>query len=85
MRLQVDISREINEAKIGRVLEVMVDGEDEEGVWIGRTEYDAPEIDGTVIFRGADAGLRLGDMVKVLIEDAFDYDLAGTLVERIRK
>ena len=85
MRLQVDISREINEAKIGRVLEVMVDGEDEEGVWIGRTDYDAPEIDGTVIFRGADAGLRLGDMVKVLIEDAFDYDLAGTLVERIRK
>ena len=48
--------------------------------YIGRSEYDAPEIDGTVIFR-APAGEKLepGDFVSVLIEDAFDYDLAGTL------
>lgn len=82
MRMQVDISREINEAKIGKTLDVIVDGLDEEGAYIGRTEYDAPEIDGTVIFRDlkGDRKLKPGDFVKVFIEDAFDYDLTGTLI-----
>lgn len=86
MRMQVEISREHNQTMIGKILEVIVDGQDEEGAWIGRTQYDAPEIDGTVIFRdlqadpdgGASTNLQPGDFVNVLIEDAFDYDLIGT-------
>lgn len=95
MRHQVEISREINEDKIGRILEVIVEGTDDERsydaalgnnediTYIGRTEYDAPEIDGDVIFRvpkGSEK-LRPGDFVNVRIDDAFDYDLVGTLIE----
>ena len=45
-------------------------------------DYDAPEIDGTVIFKvpAADRRLEPGEFVPVLIEDAFDYDLVGTVV-----
>lgn len=87
MRLQVDISRACNEAKIGRVLDVLVEEIDSESeseiTYIGRSEYDAPEIDGNVIFRdlNPDGKLLPGSFVKVLIEDAFDYDLVGTLVK----
>ena len=81
MRMQIDISRQTGEAKIGKVLEVMVDGRDEEGAWVGRTQYDAPEIDGEVIFRSLDEDdIKPGDFVKVHIDDAFDYDLTGTMI-----
>lgn len=80
MRRQLDISREINEAKVGNTIEVIVDGMDEEGAYLGRTQYDAPEIDNTVIF-GSDRELVPGDMVKVYINDAFDYDLVGKMEE----
>ena len=57
---------------------VMVDGTDEDGAYLGRTVYDAPEIDNTVIFT-ADEELVPGDMVQVKITDAFDYDLVGKM------
>ena len=79
MRLQLEVSRESNEAKIGQVFDVMVDGIDEEGAYIGRTMYDAPQIDNSVIFT-SNRCLREGDMVKVLIRDAFDYDLVGEMI-----
>lgn len=78
MRRQLDISREINESKVGDTMTVMVDGTDEEGAYLGRTVYDAPEIDNTVIFT-ADEELVPGDMVQVKITDAFDYDLVGKM------
>ena len=80
MRRQMDISRRNNMKKIGEVFEVIVDGMDEEGAYLGRTVYDAPEIDNTVIFSGDDDRVyKPGDMVKVRITDAFDYDLTGTV------
>lgn len=78
MRRQLDISREINESKVGDTMTVMVDGTDEDGAYLGRTVYDAPEIDNTVIFT-ADEELVPGDMVQVKITDAFDYDLVGKM------
>ena len=57
---------------------VMVDGTDEDGAYLGRTVYDAPEIDNTVIFT-SDEELVPGDMVQVKITDAFDYDLVGKM------
>ncbi|MBQ9016021.1 MAG: 30S ribosomal protein S12 methylthiotransferase RimO [Firmicutes bacterium] len=83
MRHQIDISRQINQAKIGSIQQVLVEEIDAEGAYIGRTRFDAPEIDGSVIFRGLDpreAKLKPGDMAEVRITDAFDYDLVGELV-----
>ena len=55
------------------MLDVLVDEVDEEGIR-GRSYADAPEIDGTVHLEGAD-GLRPGDVVPALVEDADEYDL----------
>ncbi|MFV0516823.1 MAG: 30S ribosomal protein S12 methylthiotransferase RimO [Aminipila sp.] len=79
MRLQLEISLESNQSKIGKVYEVMVEEKDEDGAYIGRTQYDAPEIDNSVIFNSSKE-LKPGDMVKVEIKDAFDYDLVGVEV-----
>ncbi len=76
MRMQLEISLAKNQEKVGRVLEVMVDGVDEDGAYVGRSRYDAPEIDNSVIFT-SERELRPGDIVNVEITDAFDYDLAG--------
>ena len=64
------------EAKIGRTLDVIIDAVDPEGGATGRSQADAPEIDGEVHLR--DAGhLQQGDIVPVLIEDADEHDLFG--------
>lgn len=76
MRRQLDISLENNREKIGKTLTVLVEEKDEDGSYIGRTAYDAPEIDNSVIFT-SDSELTPGNMVSVLIQDAFDYDLTG--------
>lgn len=80
MRRQLDISLESNREKIGKTLEVLVEERDEDGSYIGRTRYDAPEIDNSVIFSST-RKLEPGTMVNVLIEDAFDYDLTGKEVQ----
>ena len=79
MMRQMEISRKHNEALIGRTMEVIVDGKDEDGSYLGRTRYDAPEIDNGVIFT-SERELIPGVIVPVLIEDAFDYDLTGRAV-----
>ena len=76
MRRQLDISLEYNKAAIGTLAEVIVDSTDEDGSCIGRTRFDAPEIDDSVIFKPKKAHIP-GDIVNVRITDAFDYDLIG--------
>ena len=76
MRRQLDISLEYNREKVGKELDVLVEETDEDGSYIGRTQYDAPEIDNSVIFMSG-RDLRPGEIVRVLVEDAFDYDLVG--------
>ncbi len=76
MTAQLDISYSQNRQKIGESLKVLVEYRDEDGSYVGRTEFDAPEIDNGVIFT-SDRKLEAGDMVQVLITDAFDYDLVG--------
>lgn len=80
MRRQLDISLEYNREKVGQILEVMVDEIDEDGSYLGRTRYDAPEIDNSVIFT-SDRELKPGDIIHVMVNDAFDYDLVGMEVE----
>jgi ribosomal protein S12 methylthiotransferase len=78
MEQQKEISRELNEAFIGRTVRVLVDRKDpkERGIYYGRTEADAPEVDQEVEIR-ARAPLRPGDFIDVKITDALEYDLLG--------
>lgn len=84
MRIQMDIAFEKNEAMVGKIYDVLIDDieENEEGGFIcyGRTQYDAPEIDNGVIIN-SDKKLNVGDMLKVKITEAYDYDLIGEVVE----
>jgi len=76
MLKQLEISLGKNTEKIGKTLEVLVEGADDTGAYYGRSRYDAPEIDNSVIFT-SDKKHSPGDMAEVEITDAFDYDLAG--------
>ncbi|MBR6472981.1 MAG: 30S ribosomal protein S12 methylthiotransferase RimO [Firmicutes bacterium] len=80
MRLQLDISYEHNQELIGKVLQVLTEEKDPDGSYVGRSRYDAPEIDNSVIFT-SNNDLRPGDLVMVHVDDAFDYDLVGHEVE----
>jgi len=77
MEAQAKISESINEDYVGKVFEVLVEESPEPGVYIGRTRFQAPEVDG-VTFIYAD-GVEIGTFVKVRITDAFEYDIAGEL------
>lgn len=82
MELQRAISLKLNEAKIGSELEVLVE-EKENDLFLGRSVYDAPEIDNMVIFSSDfDEGPEIGSFVKVEIDDAWDYDLFGKEVRK---
>jgi ribosomal protein S12 methylthiotransferase len=78
MELTARISAEKLQAKIGRTLDVIIDEVGEEGA-TGRSQADAPEIDGEVFLRDA-AHLSPGDIVAVTIEDADEHDLYGVPV-----
>jgi ribosomal protein S12 methylthiotransferase len=66
-------------ARIGREIDVIIDAADGEGGATGRSKADAPEIDGEVHLRDAEA-LKQGDIVRVLVEDADEHDLFGVPV-----
>jgi ribosomal protein S12 methylthiotransferase len=74
MHLQEGISLELNQAKIGRTFEVLIDRM-ESGVFIGRTEFDSPEVDNEVIFDAKKSYLRVGDFVEARITGATEFDL----------
>ncbi len=76
MRLQNEISLEKNSEKKGKTLEVITERKEEDGTYTGRTAADAPDIDNEVIFTSR-RELKPGEMVRVLITDAFDYDITG--------
>jgi ribosomal protein S12 methylthiotransferase len=76
MKRQIDISLRHNQSMIGKVYEVIVDERDADGSYLGRTRYDAPEIDNSVIFV-SNRELTPGQFVNVEINDAYDYDLVG--------
>ncbi len=76
MQLTARISAEKLAAKIGRTLDVIIDEIDDSGGATGRSQADAPEIDGCVFLRDA-GGIVQGDIVRVLIEDADEHDLFG--------
>ncbi len=87
MEAQRSISRENNERLVGSVQEVIVDEVFDDGTLSGRTRGDAPDIDNGVLFTAPEEvlpSLSPGSLVRVSIEDAFDYDLSGAWVSTIR-
>ena len=79
MEFTARISTEKLAAKVGRVLDVIIDAVDGDGA-SGRSKADAPEIDGEVHLRDA-AHVAPGDIVSVLIEDSDEHDLFGVATE----
>lgn len=80
MTLQQQISLELNREKLGEILEVIVEGYDEESfLFFGRSRGDSIEVDGKVYF-ATEEEVFAGDIVKVKILDADEYDLTGEIV-----
>ncbi len=81
MALQQKISLEKGKAKVGSVMDVMVEGKlPEDNIWIGRSYMDAPGVDGYV-FLHSDREHMSGDIVKVRITASKEYDLVGDIAE----
>lgn len=78
MELQEDISLSINESKIGEIFKVIVDREDPD-YYIGRTQFDSPEIDGEVLIN-KDRELLIGHFYNVTINSVYPFDLIGSVV-----
>lgn len=76
MKLQQQISYENNERKIGNVYDVIIDEDSGDNEYLGRTYMDSPEIDGCV-FVNSSSPLKVGEIYKVSIVDALEYDLIG--------
>jgi ribosomal protein S12 methylthiotransferase len=77
MAVQQQVSREILAARVGATIDVIVDEGDEDGA-VGRSRWDAPEIDGSVFLHG-ERTLKPGDIVKARVDAADAYDLWATV------
>ncbi len=78
METQAGISLGINLKYIGRTCRVLVEGESDHGIYLGRTMFQAPEVDGLTFIYGFD--LEIGTFVDVKITEAYEYDIAGEVV-----
>lgn len=80
MEIQSGISMALNEAKVGQTYKVLFDRV-EGGYYVGRTEFDSPDVDNEVLVKATDEiHIRLGDFEMVRIESADHYDLFGQVV-----
>ena len=77
MHLQETIALELNEAKVGKKFEVIVDREDED-YYVGRTEFDSPEVDPEVLIRKTSA-LKTGEFYRVVVKEALPFELIAEL------
>jgi ribosomal protein S12 methylthiotransferase len=79
MDIQQGISAEINQRKIGHTYKVLFDRK-EDGQFIGRTEFDSPEVDNEVMVDAKTNYIRVGDFANVHITEASDFDLVGNII-----
>ena len=79
MAIQQGISAELSVAKVGQELKVIIDRKEGE-FYIGRTQFDSPEVDPEVLIKSEGKRLFTGHFYKVLITDADDFDLYGKIV-----
>lgn len=77
MDIQQNISKELNENKIGKQFRVIIDRQ-EGDYYVGRTEFDSPEVDNEVLIAANNADMKTGEFYEVQITEATEYDLIGT-------
>ncbi|OYD40469.1 30S ribosomal protein S12 methylthiotransferase RimO [Sphingobacterium cellulitidis] len=80
MEVQQGISYEINQEKVGNTYKVLIDRVDGD-YFIGRTEFDSPEVDNEVVLEAKSNYARIGDFVQVQVDRAEDFDLYGNIVK----
>ena len=81
MSIQREISKQKNNEKIGNFYDILVEEKiEDEGIYLGRTQYDSPEIDG-IVYLNTSQILNKGSFVKAKIVDALEYDLLGEMVD----
>ena len=80
MELQSDISYRLNQQKVGQTFKVLFDRKEGE-YFIGRTEFDSPDVDNEVLVKASDVYVRMGDFTQVKITHADHYDLFGVITE----
>lgn len=80
MEVQQEISFEKNQTKIGKEFKVLIDKVDGD-YFVGRTEYDSPEVDNEVLLDAKSGYARVGDFVQVKVNRAEDFDLYGEIVK----
>jgi ribosomal protein S12 methylthiotransferase len=80
MELQQNISLELNQQKIGHAFKVIIDRK-EGGNFVGRTEYDSPEVDNEVMIEAKETYLRIGDFVTAKVTGATEFDLTAEVVQ----
>lgn len=80
MAVQQQISLNLNEKKVGKTFKVLFDRM-EGGYFVGRTEFDSPEVDNEVLVDAAEHYVRIGDFANVKITSAGDFDLYGEVVD----
>ena len=78
MAIQEDIAFDINQQKIGQVVNVIVDREEEE-YYVGRTEWDSPDVDPEVLIKKENSKLEIGNFYSVTIVDALPFELIGII------
>ena len=81
MDMQQSISAEVQGRKVGQVLKVIIDRKEGE-YYVGRTEFDSPDVDPEVLIPVAEGTLRRGCFYDVEIVGSDDFDLYGTHVKR---
>jgi len=80
MELQSGISYELNQQKVGKTYKVLFDRV-EGDYFIGRTEFDSPEVDNEVLVKKSEHYVRIGDFAMVEITNADHYDLYGKVID----
>jgi ribosomal protein S12 methylthiotransferase len=79
MEVQSDISYQLNQKNVGKTIKVLFDRKEGE-YFIGRSEFDSPDVDNEVLVKAKDTYIRMGDFANVKITHADHYDLYGELV-----
>src|SRR5690606_38146995 len=80
MEIQSQISWELNQQKIGKIFKVVIDRK-EGGFYVGRTEFDSPDVDNEVLIDATKHYLKTGEFVNIKITDAAEFDLYGEPVQ----
>jgi ribosomal protein S12 methylthiotransferase len=80
MSVQQEVSKSINSRYMGETVDVLIEESRGKGMYAGRSQHDAPDVDGTVFVRSKSL-LKPGEFVKVKISDTMEYDLAGETIK----